>query len=286
MYSILIPIYNRNSVPLITTLQEELRVLNITYQILCIDDASPNLDVKKKNKALNNFENCEYIELQNNVGRSRIRNLLAEKAMYDNLIFLDNDVIPVFENFIKNYINALENNQVVFGGIKYPSIPKSNAILHHKYGNARETKLDFTTANFAIKKEVFKKVKFDETFKEYGFEDLLFYKSLTKKGVLTVRIDNPVYHYGIVNDNQLFIKKEEQSLKTLNMLFLSKKISQKEVKLLRYYMLLKKLKKVSFYKFLTKKLEKKLIKNLTSANPSLFLFDIYRLGFFCRLPKN
>lgn len=286
MLSILIPTYNYNVMPLVTTLLKELASLNLQYEIICIDDASTNADVKRKNKELENFNNCNYKELTKNIGRSSIRNLLAEKANYENLLFLDSDVLPSNENFIGNYINALQNNQVVFGGIKYPEIAQSNAVLHHKYGSNRETKLDFITQSFAIKKKVFNTVKFDASFKSYGFEDLLFYKSLKKVGITISRINNPIYHYGIVQNNQLFIEKEKESLKTLNTLFLTNNITTKEVKLLKFYNFLKNVKMASIFGLFTKKNDKFLIKNLTSKNPSLFVFDIYRLGFFCRLPKN
>lgn len=286
MLSILIPTYNYNVIALTKALLKELASLNLQYEIICIDDASTNADVKRKNKELENFNNCNYKELTKNIGRSSIRNLLAEKANYENLLFLDSDVLPSNEKFIGNYINALQNNQVVFGGIKYPKIAQSNAVLHHKYGSKRETKLDFITQSFAIKKKVFNTVKFDESFKSYGFEDLLFYKSLKKVGITISRINNPIYHYGIVQNNQLFIEKEKESLKTLNTLFLTNNITTKEVKLLKFYNFLKNVKMASIFGLFTKKNDKLLIKNLISKNPSLFVFDIYRLGFFCRLPKN
>lgn len=286
MLSILIPTYNYNVIPLVTTLLKELAFLNLQYEIICIDDASTNADVKKKNKELVTFKNCNYKELTQNIGRSSIRNLLAEKASNENLLFLDSDVLPENEDFINAYVISLTKNAIVFGGIKYPKIAKSNTILHHKYGSKCETKLEFTSANFAIKKELFNTIKFDASFKSYGFEDLLFYKSSKKLGVTISKIDNPIYHYGIVQKNQLFIEKEHESLKTLNVLFLSNRITTKEVKLLRFYSFLQKIKMASIFGFFTKKVEKFLIKNLTSKNPSLFVFDIYRLGFFCRLPKN
>lgn len=286
MYSILIPIYNYDIRALVATLLKETELLNSRYEIICIDDASTNVSIKRKNKELENFKNCNYQELTNNIGRSSIRNLLAEKAHYENLIFLDSDVLPNNINFINNYLIALKKSSVVFGGISYPEIKQKKSILHHQYGSEREAKLEFTSANFAIEKKVFQKVRFDESLKTYGFEDVLFNKSLKKLGITALKINNQVNHFGIICDNQIYIEKEQEALKTLNTLFINKKITAKEVKLLKFYSFLKNVKMASAFGLFTKKNEKFLIKNLTSKNPSLFVFDIYRLGFFCRLPKN
>lgn len=284
MISVLIPIYNYNVTSLVTQLNDELVSLNIKAEIICIDDASADESIKNANKIALINQNCIYKELTANIGRSKIRNLLAEKASYDFLIFLDCDVLPLDNDFLKKYIKALKNYDLVYGGLKYPTHKKYNfSNLHYHYGKRREEKHDFLTAGFGIKKAVFSQVKFNESIESYGYEDVLFHKRVKELNFTTKKIENPVVHYGITEKNEDFIKKEEESLRTLKKLYSEKLITKKEVKLITYFSFLEKTGTKKLYKFLFKAFRKRLLKNLTSNNPSLKVFDFYRLGYFCEL---
>jgi len=291
MLSILIPVYNYTIISLIEKLNQELTKNNdIIYEIICLDDASNNIKTVNNNKRINKLKNCSYEILSINIGRSKIRNTLAQKAKYENLIFLDSDVIPVKVNFAQNYLNVLESFDVIYGGINYPEVQMSlHKSLHYIYGKKREAKLyekrknnfnSFTSANFAIKKSVFEKVIFNECIKTYGFEDLLFAKNLISERYKIKQIDNSVIHNGIIENNEDFILKEQESIKTLSILNKNGFVNQKDVKLLYYFNLLKKTKTTQLYNIFFKSFKKGLIKNLTSKTPSLFLFDLYRLGYF------
>ena len=85
MLSILIPTYNYVCVKLVTDLQQQAERLECPYEILVADDASEDA-FKRENRKINGIPNCKYIELQENVGRSRIRNILGCLARYDYLI--------------------------------------------------------------------------------------------------------------------------------------------------------------------------------------------------------
>lgn len=294
MLSILIPVYNYDIFPLVKMLNEEAIGLEVNFEILCLDDASDNIEIQIRNKAVQKFNNCFFEILSENIGRSKIRNKLAEKAHFENLIFLDADVLPIHDGFIKTYLEAIAINDVIFGGISYPIISDSfKRSLHYKYGKKREALSfnkrlhapsgNFTSANFAIKKKLFEKVKFNETFKTYGFEDLLFSKDLLLNGFKIEQIDNPVVHNGILENNSDFILKEHESLETLYKLYVNKNLEDKNVRLLSYYSLLKKIRIRKLYLFFFKLVKKNLLKNLSSKRPSLLVFDLYRLGYFCSI---
>lgn len=294
MLSILIPVYNYDIFPLVKMLNEEAIGMEVIFEILCLDDASDNTEIQISNKAVQKLSNCFFEILTENIGRSKIRNKLAEKAHFENLIFLDADVLPVQQGFIKTYLDAIATNDVIFGGISYPIISDSfKRSLHYKYGKKREAlsfnkrlnaqSQNFTSANFAIKKKLFKKVKFNETIKTYGFEDLVFSKDLLFNGYKITQIDNLVVHNGILEDNSDFILKEHESLETLHKLYVNKNLEDKNVRLLYYYSLLKKIRISNFYLIFFKLAKKNLLINLRSTRPSLFIFDIYRLGYFCSI---
>ena len=127
MLSILIPTYNYNVLPLVNELHEQCLESNIIFEILVYDDGS-NGPINAINHTINNLQNCIFKELPNNIGRSAIRNLLAENAQYDILLFVDAGTFPKGKNFIGNYI-LIENEKVIFGGMTHlKNAPKKEGI--------------------------------------------------------------------------------------------------------------------------------------------------------------
>ena len=118
MLSILIPIYNYNVYPLVLELQKQCSGCKIDFEIFCQDDASN--EFLEENQNVNNLEHCRFELLEKNIGRSAIRNLLATKAKFDYLLFLDSDTIPIHNHFIKSYVSQInQDEKVVYGGIEY-----------------------------------------------------------------------------------------------------------------------------------------------------------------------
>jgi len=290
MLSILIPIYNYNVYPLVLELHRQCRECKIDFEILCLDDGSNQIEYK--NQYVSTLENCRFEIVEKNIGRSGIRNLLAEKAKFANLLFLDADTFPTNKDFIQNYIFQINNNEkVVFGGIEYQKEnPADDQLLRWFYGNARESlsvekrttnpNEHALTSNILIKKNVFNANKFDESITKYGYEDLVFLSTLKKKGILVKHIDNPTYHLGLETSQQ-FLDKTKIALVNLKILAETKSLDSSESKIIRTYIFLKKLHLVAVIAFLFKKEEMKIEHNLLSKKPSLLLFDLYKLGYYC-----
>lgn len=296
MLSLLIPTYNYVAVTLVKSLYEQLKGQNISFEIICFDNGSKSM-VNLKNEKINNIEFCVFVSLRKNGGRSKIRNLLADKAKYSWLLFLDADVLPVSEKFIKNYLDTLriENQNVIYGGIKYDSnIPPDDEKLRWVYGKAREEislkerQLNpdgyFSSANFLIKKSLFQQIKFDESLIEYGHEDTLLAINLIKKKISINQIDNPVYHLGLDKSKQ-FVVKTKKSIENLIYLRNQQKISSMDNKLLERFESLKKMKLNHLFSFLFKKFSKTMEYNLYSKLPSIFVYDLYKLGYICFVSK-
>jgi len=216
MLSILIPVYNYNVYPLVSELHKQCLECEIDFEIIVIDDGSKLFF--NENQEINSFENCRFEILEKNIGRSGIRNLLAKKAKFANLLFLDADTFPKRKNFIQKYISQInEAEKVVFGGIEYQKEkPANNQLLRWFYGNARESLSvekrntnpngNALTSNILIQKKVFNSNKFDESITKYGYEDLVFLSDLKKKGILVKHIDNPTYHLGLGTSRQFLDK--------------------------------------------------------------------------------
>ena len=88
--SILIPTYNWDCELLVKSLQSQCALLEIEYEIIVADDNSHDIDKRNAcKKALENIPNCQFIQLEQNIGRAAIRNMLADISRYEKLLFLD-----------------------------------------------------------------------------------------------------------------------------------------------------------------------------------------------------
>jgi len=292
MLSILIPVYNYNVLALVKILHKQCLESKITFEIICFDDASHEFLIE--NQTINQFENISYVILEKNIGRSAIRNLLAQKAAYENLLFLDADIIPVSDDFISNYLSHINNeSKIVYGGIVYESSkPSKEKLLRWVYGKKREALSvsernqnpypAFLTLNFLIKKSVFTKVNFNENVPNLRHEDTLFSFELMQNKIKIIHIENPVYHLGIEN-SKVFLRKSEEAVLGLKNLVDSKLISFEYIKLSHYFQIIKKYHLQSIIAFGFKIIKPLFLKQLLSKKPSLFIFDIYRLGYYCIL---
>lgn len=289
MISICIPIYNCDVRDLVKSLNSQCKEAKIEYEIILIDDCSTN-SFRKINSELHIISN--YVELDQNVGRAKIRNLFLQYVRYDYLLFLDCDSIIISSDFIKNYVNIInENLSVVVGGRVYPSErPKRNKLLRWKYCNIRERKPNnnasnekkhFLSNNFLIKKSIFENIKFNEKITNYGHEDTLFGYELKKAGVEVSYINNPVLN-GELEDNGEFLEKTERSIENLKLILEILNYDVRfinEVNLLRNYYKLKKY-KLDFLIYVIWKIKRTLIKFLLKNGiSSLILFDFYKLGY-------
>ncbi|MEN2487642.1 glycosyltransferase family A protein [Flavobacterium sp. B11] len=290
MLSILIPVYNYDVFALVEMLYKQALECHIPFEIICLDDASQEFTIE--NQRINQFENTYYSILEKNIGRSAIRNLLAQKAVYENLLFLDADTIPVHNTFVSNYISELEN-KIVFGGLLYENKkPRQEQILRWIYGKKREAlslsernRNPSNTAlvsNLLIKKEILDRFPFDENLTKYGYEDLLFFAVLKSNQIEIKHIENPVFHLNL-ESSSLFLSKTKTALENLVLLDYLNKISKNESKIISSFDFLKKMKLISIFNIAFKKSKQKIERNLLSNKPSLFLFDIYKLGYYCFL---
>ncbi len=125
MLSILIPTYNFDCTELVKELQRQITVNNIEAEVVVMDDASPRHETRSANSIINELPSCRFIQLEKNVGIAKIRNLLADEAKYDKLLFLDSDVFPVNDNFVTSYLEASSQSDVVCGGLMFRSTPPS-----------------------------------------------------------------------------------------------------------------------------------------------------------------
>ena len=291
MLSILIPTYNANCLPLIDIVNKQALGLSIPYELLLADDAS-NEEYRSINRVIQDWDNCNYLQIENNLGPAKIRNYLADQAQYPYLLFLDSDVLPVNGDFLSKYINNARVNTAVCGGFIYKTdnIP-TDSILRFKYGIAVEQQTaasrsqlpynSFISMNFLISKDAFMKVRFDESF-HLGYEDTLFGKRLEQAGVEIIHIDNAVYHC-VEETSEKFLMKIKRAVGNLQG---HEEEMKSYVKLLKWHDKIYKLGMQPICSFLFNTTEPYIVSNLTSKTPSLKLFAFYKLGYLCSLKQS
>lgn len=291
MLSILIPIYNQDVRNLVHTLAKQCVREKINFQILCFDDGSIE-KFRAINRELANMIHVNYTEMQENMGRSKIRNWLGKAAYFDYLLFLDGDSVIKSRNFIKTYVSSAQPNLVIYGGRVYskkmPAAKKKR--LHWKYGSTREALsakarnrnpyLNFQSNNFLIPQNIFNTQPFDENIKGYGYEDLLFAREMKEKHIIIHHIDNPVLHEGL-ESNDVFLKKTENAIHNLAALY-----QQGKHPITRLTQTYEKLEMYGITKTVNKllsKIDHKIKTNLLSENPSVRLFNAWKLKQFIDL---
>lgn len=296
MLSVLIPVYNYDVTELVNELHKQLTTSEVDFELKIFDDGSKS-DINKVNHKLNQLENVQFKELPKNVGLSNNRNYLASSSQYNYLLFLDGDSLITNTNFITNYLGNISSNlDILYGGRIHPEFVKSkNQKLRWKYGRFIEDKSakkrsgnTYKTLMFnntLIKKECFNTILFESSLTEYGHEDTLFAYQAYLHNLKVLHIDNPVLH-GDIDENYVFISKTEKGIKNLLSIYNSQKIDVQFVKVLVYFKKLEKFKlKFLFATLFT--LSQRLMKSqLNSSNPSLFLFNLYKLCYMCFYDTN
>lgn len=297
MISILIPTYNYNTLPLVEELYEQAVLEAIEFEIIVQDDASPINEITSINETINQRKFCQFIRNEINLGRGQNRNALLQKAKYPWVLLMDCDTFPKHKNFIKNYVENTKDKdkKAIFGGIIYKDEkPKEDEMLRWIFGKSREEiplkkrqSNPFHYAlisNMLLQKEVLLSHPFNDVLFNYGYEDIIFILELKKAPIKIHHIENPAFHLNL-EKSIVFLHKFHSSLHNLKLVLDQKMISPNDTSLTKIYSKLDRYHLVNLAAFIFDCFQSLFRKNLQSKNPSLFIFDLYRLGYFCKLNK-
>ncbi|WP_291857625.1 glycosyltransferase [Marinilabilia sp.] len=292
MISICIPVFNFDVRQLVNTLSRQVERAEFPCEIVLIDDGSDE-EYKKINRSVCNRE--VYVELPDNVGRAKIRNLFLEYTKYRNLLFLDCDSIVITDTFLQKYASAVASSEVnvVCGGRVYDSFkPTREYLLRWKYGIQKESRSceerrktpnrSFMSNNFLIRREILAEFPFDERIIRYGHEDTLLGFVLKKNQINITHIDNPVMN-GELEINSEYLRKSATSVKNLGTILEYVDYDPdfvNDIGLLRFYIRIKPVAPVVLVLFnLFRPTVEFLLKNGWIA---LWLFDFFKLGLFLK----
>ncbi|MCB9284474.1 MAG: glycosyltransferase family 2 protein [Lewinellaceae bacterium] len=289
MLSILIPVYQFDVRSLVRALLEQASHLPEAWEIVCFDDGSTE-DFREMNREMEKWPGVRYEELPENLGRSRIRNKLAQAANYPYLLFMDCDGMPQDQGFLATYLAACRPGQVVVGTRAYPDAPPQDTdrYFHWFYGREREQRPAaernrqpydaFCTFHFLCPRDIFLRILLDESLRQYGHEDTQFGYELRKRNIPLIHIDTALLHLDI-EPTDVFLRKTRQGIE--NLVYLSRKNPEIGSRLLQAFWRLRPLSPLLglIYRLGRKAMERQ----FHSRRPSLRLFDLYKLGYLARL---
>lgn len=285
--SILIPTYNDLCVNLVEGLRLQAEEAGIAYEIIVADDGSTDKDVVRQNSAISQWGHCRYLRHTDNIGRAAIRNLLVRTAQYEWLLFIDSDMTLVRPDFLARYLLA-DDVDVIDGGVVIGGDAEAlRGNLRYRYEKSAEHEhtvekrqqnpyRDFHTANFLIRRELMLSHPFDERFRHYGYEDVIFGKQLRAAHIAITHIDNPM-GFCTFESNPDFVSKTEEGLHTL-LLFRNE--------LRGYSRLLTLVDSIhiplilSIIRFSHRLFGTLIRRNLCGPHPSLQLFKLYKFGYY------
>lgn len=289
MLSILIPTYNQDVTLLVGMLHKQVAEQYIDFEIIVAEDGSTIY--VEDNAVITGMMNCRHIVQTSNTGRSAIRNRLADAAKYDHLLFMDCDAAVCSDHFIEKYLAFCKEDCIVIGGTAYdPQENNPDFSLRLTYGRKREarhaterTKNNFATFNFLISKNIFDKVRFDESIRGYGHEDMLFGHQLHELGYEFIQIENPLIHCGL-DSNHVFLQKTEEATCNLYLLYKTGRYPflANESALLHRFTQLKRYGLAPMLSVFFKLTRSCMRWQLSSRKPSLLLYDIYKLCVMCQ----
>lgn len=284
--SILIPTFNFDCRILVKDL---LRQLPEDGEIIVADDCSTEPWMKNVMNDIANYGHCRTLLSEKNLGRAGIRNKLADFALGEWLIFIDCDAKVANDNFIKNYTNAANGYDVICGGTgNFAECPSEECLLRYKYETQAEKALtlkkrvsqpysQFTTFNFMARKSVFQKVRFDEGIHGYGHEDTAFGLQLQEHKLRVNHIDNKLIHTGL-EPSPVYLKKTESALHSLSLLpeeiRSGTRLGELHKRLASFHL--------DYFAALFHRMAGEILKSsLCGRHPSLILFALYKLCFYC-----
>lgn len=283
MLSILIPTHNRTCYRLVSDLGQQLEACGESYEIIVAEDGSRDQVSIIANHKIIDLPHCQHIIRKENVGRAAIRNFLADQAKGEWLLFIDSDARVCSHDFIARYLQHTDNVRTICrGGIKHPdACPPPQQTLRWRYEKDYEQKHGynsplFRSFSFLIARDTFMQIRFDENYREYGWEDVLFGQMIRQNGLNDLCFENPLLNDDM-ETNSLFLQKTETALRTLQ---LHREELRTSVRLIQIAERIEELHLSWAVKLLFRMGRYYLRRNLLSANPNLRQFSFYKLGFY------
>lgn len=221
--SVLMPFLRDDPEELLRRLDAEASALDGVVEIVVLDDGTRDAALTERLTCLVKAMALpvRLITLPTNEGRSGGRNRLSTAARGQSLLFLDSDMLPDTDRFLKIWADlaATENPAVAFGGfslLQAPADPrfavhramaaKSDCVSHEE--RAKQPEKYVFTSNLLVRRDVFEAEAFDAGFTGWGWEDVEWAIRVSQRFPIT-HVDNAATHLGLDTVGTLARKYEQ-----------------------------------------------------------------------------
>lgn len=209
--SVLIPFLRDNPAELLALLDAEAASVDGAVEIVVLDDGTRNaaLTARLSSQIRAMALPVRLITLPANEGRSIGRNRLAASARGGSLLFLDSDMRPDHQRFLRDWADlaANEDPAVAFGGFSLLQAPTDARFAVHRAMAAKSECVPHTerakqpekyvyTSNLLVRRDVFESEAFDPGFTGWGWEDVEWAMRVSRR-FRVVHLDNPATHMGL-----------------------------------------------------------------------------------------
>ncbi len=294
MLSILIPVRNYDCTRLVLDLKKQADALKLKrefdYEIIVSDDASDDDASLLANREMERWSHCRYCVQPKNLGRAANCNFMIEAARHPWVLIIDCDAQVERADFLEKYWLQRSVASVLIGGLTTPKVVSPGCELRHRYELRAERRhtpqfrqknpyAHFSTFNIMAQRDVLRRTPFDSRCTDYGYEDALMGLELKRLQIPVAHIDNPLVHLGIDHSEE-YLCKTETAMHTLLGL---DGMMQETAGASRMAHRLHSLGMERLFARLFCALRPCLQRHLTGRKPSLLIFNLYKLGYYCLL---
>jgi glycosyltransferase involved in cell wall biosynthesis len=220
--SVLVPFLRDDPTGLLTALARE-GPLEERVELITLDDGTgDDLLAARVAAAVHELPlPAAFLRLRENDGRAKGRNRLARHARGRFLLFLDSDMLPDGDRFLRTYLEliAAEQPEVAFGGFSLLQAPlRPEHALHRAMTlksdcspvevRRREPEKHVYTSNLLVRRDVFLADPFDEAFRGWGWEDVEWALRVSQHHPIR-HVDNTATHLGLEPAASIAAKYEE-----------------------------------------------------------------------------
>lgn len=163
--SIISPVYRAEKIvdKLVSEIQKVMKVINVSYEIILVDDRSPDNSWTKMKELASKYDDVKSIRLSRNFGQHPAIMAGLSQAKGEWIVVMDCDLQDQPKEIEKLFNKTKEGFDVVMArrANRKDSFFKkmSSKVFHKTYGYLTDTKFDNTIANFGIyKKNVIEEV--------------------------------------------------------------------------------------------------------------------------------
>jgi glycosyltransferase involved in cell wall biosynthesis len=208
--SIVTPFHKNDPTLLLSILEEQGRELPI--ELIVVDDGSCSDALTKHVKIMIDVfpAPATLITFHINQGRPAARNRLIKQAKAAYILFLDSDMAPDSESFLRQWLDLIKKTRptIAYGGFTtlqvsdVPELALARALAERSDCRSARDRvpsgaLAVATSNLLVRADIMREVSFDSDFSGWGWEDVDWALRAAEAGFAIAHVPIPATHMGL-----------------------------------------------------------------------------------------